>query len=57
MVYPVDLEKMKSDTGFINYLYGLIGLRKYGIGIYISTINGIEEVITAIEKEMKNLEK
>ena len=43
MVYPVDLEKMKSDTGFINYLYGLIGLRKYGIGIYISTINGIEE--------------
>ncbi len=57
MVYPVDLEKMKSDTGFINYLYGLIGLRKYGIGIYNSTINGIEEAISAIEKEMKNLEK
>jgi hypothetical protein len=54
-VYPVDFERMKSDSGFINYLSSLIGFRKYGIGVYSSTIEAIQEVIISIEREMKEM--
>ncbi len=55
MVYTIDFEKMKSDSGFINYLSSLIGFRKYGVVIYSDTIEAIQDVISFIEQEMMNI--
>lgn len=57
MVYPVDFERMKSDTEFINYLSSLRGFRKYGAEVYQSTIEGVQKVITSINTELENLKE
>lgn len=57
VAYPVDFEKMKSDTGFINYLSSLVGFRKYGAEVYQGTIEGIDKVIGEIDREIADLEK
>ena len=55
--YPVDFEKMKSDTEFINYLSSLIGFRKFGVDVYDNTIKGIEQVVALIDTELEHLRK
>ena len=52
---PVDFEKIKSDTGFANYLSLLIGMRNYGVSTYANTIEEIQKVITSINEELETL--
>ena len=57
VAFPVDFEKMKSDTAFINYLSSLIVIRSYGVTVFADTIEEIQKVLSAIEHEMENLKK
>ncbi|MCO5725853.1 DUF6090 family protein [Robiginitalea marina] len=56
MVFPVDFEKIKADTGFINFLATLIAIRAAGIEFYERTMAKTEEVIAGIDRELDNLE-
>jgi len=55
MVYPVDFERIKKDTDFINFLAQLIAVRAAGVQFYEGRISQTEQVISAIDQEIDTL--
>jgi hypothetical protein len=57
MVYPVDFERIKADTGFMNFMTSLASVRAAGIGFYESTISETEQVIASLDQEIEKLKE
>lgn len=56
-VFPVEFEKMKTDTGFVNFLSSLIMIRGAGIRFYENIIKEVAAVIAAIDAELEILKE